>query len=74
MTPQAAGRRAQVKLRRAIPRRWLLLAACLAAVASLLPVPATAHADAGEVEGPGGIGVRLLDAPAETAEDPRAWL
>ena len=50
----------------------LVLAVCLAVGASLLPVPA--HADAGGVTGPGGIGVRLLDAPAATAADPRARL
>ena len=74
MTPQAADRRAEVASRPALPRRWLLLAVCLVAVASLLPAPASARAEALEVQDPGGIGVRLLDAPVGTAEDPRARL
>lgn len=75
MVPAAAAeQRVEVTTRRAIPLGWLLLAACLAAVASLLPAPTAARAEALAVQSPGGIGVRLLDAPAATAEDPRAGL
>ena len=74
MLPAADGdQRALLMVRRAIPLRWLLLAVCLVAGASLLPAPAAARAEALAVQGPGGIGVRLLDAPA-AAEDPRAGL
>ncbi len=66
--------RAVLMTRRVTPPRWLLLVACLTAAASLLLAPAVARADAHAVQGPGGIGVRLLDAPAATADDPRARL
>lgn len=52
----------------------LLLAACLVVVTSLLPAPEAARADPLAAERPGGIGVRLLDAPAENTDDPRAQL
>jgi len=70
----AVDQRVDAMTRRAIPMGSLLLTLCLVAVASLLPVPAAARADAPEVQSPGGIGVRLLDAPAATAADPRAGL
>ena len=75
MMPAATGTRAILMTRRAIPLGWLVLAFCLVAVASLLPAPAAARsAEAQALEGPGGIGVRLLDAPATSADDPRARL
>ena len=58
----------------AIPLRWILLAVCLVVGASVFPAPAAARADARAVQSPGGIGVRLLDAPAATADDLRARL
>lgn len=75
MVPAAAAdQRAEVTTRRTIPLGWLFVALCLMAVASLLPAPTAARAEARALEGPGGIGVRLLDAPAATAADPRAQL
>lgn len=74
MVSETADPRAEVAPRRATPLRWLLFAGLLAAAASVLLAPATARADAGGVEGPGGIGVRLLDAPAASVDDPRARL
>lgn len=60
--------------RRTIPLGWILFAVCLVAAAILLPPPATARADASENQSLGGVGVRFVDAPAATAEDPRARL
>lgn len=60
--------------RRASPLRWFVLAVCLMAGASVLPSPAAAHADALASQTPGGIGVRLLDTSAATADDPRSRL
>lgn len=74
MVPAAADQPAQVTTRRATPLSWLLLAFCTVAVASLLAAPTAARAEALGVQSPGGIGVRLLDAPAATAEEPRAGL
>ena len=69
-----AGQRDEVVSHRVIPLRWLLRAACLVAVAILVPAPASARAEAAADPGLGGIGIRLLDVPVETAEDPRARL
>ncbi len=59
---------------RTIPRGWHLLAVCLVAAAILLPAPTAANADVLEGQSLGGIGVRLLDTPTATADDPRARL
>lgn len=77
MTKDAGGvsdQRQVLMTRRSLPLRWFLLAVCLVAAASLLLPSAAAHADEPGVQSPGGIGVRLLDSPAATAEDPRARL
>ncbi len=77
MTSGAGGvvdHRTVLTTRRSIPFGWLLLAVCLVAAACVLSAPAAARAGTLEVETPGGIGVRLLDAPAATADDPRAQL
>ena len=69
----AVDQRADVVTRRAIPQGWLVLAFCLVIATGLLPASA-ARAEPDTIQSPGGIGVRLLDAPAATADDPRARL
>lgn len=71
---RAADQRAQVAARRVLRLAWLLVALCTVAVAGSLAAPPVARAASHALEGPGGIGVRLLDAPTATAEDPRARL
>ncbi len=70
---EPASHRDEVVRPAVMPLRWFLLVP-LIAVVSLLPAPGIARAEAPADASPGGIGVRLLDAPAATAGDPRAAL
>ena len=74
MDSEAASPQAEMTPRCRSTLRWVLLAICLVAAAGLLPAPTAARAEALGEQKPGGIGIRLLDAPAETDEDPRAGL
>lgn len=53
--------------------RWAFLALILTAAIEL-PAQAAAHAASPVVADPGGVGIRLLDVPADASADPRARL